>query len=82
MRRTLLALALAGVALVTTTPAGAAPVRFERRCTGAFDRMCYYQFCGIASCTTTDCVVFLDPAQGYNTGTCLGPRRPDPGTES
>lgn len=82
MRRTLLALAVAGVAFTSIAPASAAPVRFERRCTGKVDTLCYYQFCGIASCRTTDCVVFLDPFEGYNTGTCLGPQRPDPGTES
>lgn len=80
MRRTLLALAVAGAALATTAPAEA--VRFERRCTGKFDTRCHYQFCGIASCTTTDCVVFFDPAEGYNTGTCLGPQRPDEPIES
>lgn len=76
MRRTLLALAVAGAALATSVPADAAPI-FTRRCKGAFDTLCYYQFCGIASCTTTDCVVFSDPLQGYNTGTCIGVTRPD-----
>ncbi len=80
MRRTLLALAVAGAAFAAVTPAEA--VRFERRCTGRIDTMCHYQFCGIASCTTTDCVVFYDPFQGYNTGTCLGPTRPDDPIES
>jgi hypothetical protein len=82
VRRTLLALAVAGAALATVPPAEAAPLRFERRCTGQVDSLCYYQFCGFASCTTTDCVVFYDPFEGYNTGTCLGVTRPDKPVES
>lgn len=80
MRRTLLALALAGVA-VTTTAAEANPTQFERRCKGKVDTLCYDQFCGIISCVTRDCVVFYDPQQGWNTSTCIGLARPsdDPG---
>lgn len=82
MRRSLLALAVAGAALAVTTPADANPLQFDRRCKGKVDSLCYYQFCGIVSCTTTDCVVFYDPSQGYNTGLCIGLTRPDDPIES
>lgn len=76
MRRRLLALALA--AGTVAVPAQAAPPQFDRRCDGRVDTRCYYQFCGIVSCTTSDCVVFYDPSPGYNTGTCMGAARPNP----
>ena len=81
MRTRLLSVALAATAAVSlgTTSAGADPLQFERRCTGTYDTLCHDQFCGIVSCQTRDCVVYYDPYQGWNTSTCIGVARPEPG---
>lgn len=74
MRR-LLALALAGAAIVAA-PAAADPTQFPRRCERQVDALCHDEFCGIVDCVTRDCVVYLDPFGGYNTAMCVGRARP------
>ena len=72
--RTLAAGLLAAATLAT--PAAADPLHFERECSGKVDAACHHSFCGIVDCIVTDCVVFVDPSPGYNTGTCVGKTRP------
>lgn len=79
MRRTLVALAVAGAAALGTAAAVAESPRFERECGGRVDATCNYSFCGIVDCIVSDCVVFLDPVPGYNSGTCFGEARPRAG---
>lgn len=75
MRLRVLAAGLFAVAALAPT-ASADPLHFERRCEGKVDALCYHAFCGIVDCIITDCVVFVDPAPGYNTGFCVGRTRP------
>ena len=79
--RLLGAAALAVTALAV--PASAAPaVQFDRRCSGAVDSMCYYDFCGIVDCVRSDCLVYSGIlGDGGNAGICVGPSRPREATE-
>ena len=70
MRSKILALALAAVAVGSFAPtAGAA---FERPCQGTVDVKCRSDFCGIASCTPRDCLVYSGIVGDYNTPLCVG----------
>ncbi len=79
MRRTLLALAITATAFAGTVPATAGPGLFDRPCTGKSDSFCHYTTCGIIRCTTSDCILFEDPYEGDNTGSCIGVARPGDG---
>lgn len=75
MRLRILAVGLFAVAALTPS-SSADPTRFERPCEGKVDALCTHSFCGIVDCIVSDCVVFVDPAPGYNTGFCGGKPRP------
>ena len=69
MRASLIVAALAAVFFAS--PASA-DVQFDRECSGKLDKLCYHDFCGIADCTRSDCVLYSGILGGGNAGICIG----------
>lgn len=72
MRATLTVAAVATALAALSAAPASANIRYDTPCSGTFDTTCYHDFCGIADCTRSDCVVYTGVLGDGNAGICVG----------